>query len=330
MSSKTNLKNKFLNAVLWSALDTFSSRLLKFIIGIILARILEPEQFGLIAMLLIFIEIANAITAAGFQSALINHKNIDDTDKSSVFYLNLLLSTILAGILFISSPYIAILFGYDILSSILQLLCFVPVIGALSLVQAAIFHREMQISVLSIANLIATSLSGAICIYMATSGFGVWSLVAQQLSLHLFYALYLWHKSPFVPKLIFSRSSLIKLFPYSSNFFLADIINKLFENIYYVVIGRLYSATALAFYSRADSLAKFSSLSLTYIITKATFPAFSIIQDQPDRITKATRKVITYTAIIVFPIMTFLIYVAYHFSYYFVLALLFTLYTKST
>jgi O-antigen/teichoic acid export membrane protein len=304
------LKLQTYRAAFWSFADAVGSRLVHFVIGIVLARLLLPEQFGLIAMLTIFMAIAQSLLDSGFGSALVQKKDVTETDTSSVFYLNVFISLILAVILCLVSPLIANFYGQSELLPITQAMSVVVIINSFVVVQQAMLTRKMDFKIQAKVSLIAGIASGGFGISMAYNGYGVWSLVVQQITAALFRAIFLWLYNPWRPKLLFSFHALREMFSFGSRMLVSGLLNQIFNNLYYVVIGRLFSPVALGFYFRARTLAEMPSATLSGIVTRVSFPVFSSIQDDDARLKRALRKALGMLIFINAPVMIGLAVVA--------------------
>jgi len=303
---KSKKNNELINASLWSGIDTFGTKFIKFIFGIFIARLLLPEEVGVVVILYIFLDVSMAISSAGFQSALINHKSINNIDRNSVFYLNLSIAIVLSLALFFLAKPISVFFDNHKIEHILKILCVVPVINAFSIVHIAYFYRKLDFRPLAFANFPATIASSLIALICAYHNYGSWSLVIQQILHPLIFTSILWAISPFRPKMIFSIKSIKKLQNYSINLLSAGLINKIFENIYYVVIGKFYSPAALGLYSRANSLSTLASQNITIFFSRITFPAISKIKEQKDEVHDLSIKMLSCSTLIIWPLMAFL------------------------
>jgi len=303
---KLAINNELVNASFWSTIDTLGNRLIKFVFGIFIARLLLPEQVGLVVMLYIFLDVSMVISNAGFQSALVNNKSATDLDRSSVFFLNITIAILLSTVLYFSAKPIALFFGKNDIEVILKVLCIIPVINAFSIVHVATLHREMNLRSLAVANFPATIIPCIVALILASKGFGYWSLVTQQVLYTVIFSLFVWALSPFRPSFNFSISSINKLKEYALNLLGAEFINKIFNNIYFVVIGKFYTPAVLGFYSKANSLATLPSQSLTAIFSRVAFPAISKIQEQQENVSRLSVNMLTYTALIIWPFMSFL------------------------
>lgn len=299
----SDLKNKSLRAIKWTLIEAIGLRTVYFIIGIILARLLLPEQFGLIGMLMIFMALAQTFLDSGFGSALIQKQDITQKDISSIFYFNILVSGLCTGILYVTAPWVAAFYNQPILTDLLRVLSVALVINAFGLVQNILLRKALDFKTETKISLIASLLSGIIGVILALLNYGAWSLVVQQLSATVFRTLLLWFFSTWRPIISLSIKSLKSMLGFSSKMLCANLLNTIFDNIYYIVIGKLFSPLELGFYSRADNLQKLPSTTLSSVILRVTFPVFCIIQKDTDRIKRGMKMALTMLALINFPLM---------------------------
>ena len=201
-----SLTSKTVKSVFWSAIERFSVQIVQFAITIILARLVSPSEYGLIAMLAIFIAIAQSFVDSGFTSALVQKKNRTETDFSTVFYFNIVISLITYLLLFLSAPYIAMYYREPLLELVSKWLGLSLIIQSLSMVQVAKLTVLLDFKTQAKASLTAVVISGVLGVYLAYSGYGVWALVVQSLSNNLLNTIFLWMLSEWIPKLIFSFS----------------------------------------------------------------------------------------------------------------------------
>ncbi len=298
-----NLQHKTVHALSWSFLETVAQKGVQFVIGIILARLLFPEQFGLIGMLTIFIAIAQTFLDSGFGAALIQKQDVTQTDICSIFYFNILVGLVAAGFLCIAAPWIAVFYSQPILTPVTRALSLTIVINSFGLIQDTIFTKQINFKTLTKVSLIAGSLSGIIGIILASLGFGVWSLVIQQISNAIFRVVCLWSFSPWRPVLIFSYHALREMFGFGSRLLFSSLLNQFFDNIYLLVIGKVFSATDLGFFTRAKNLSDLPSQTLSGLVGRVTFPVFSTIQDDAARLKRGLKKALTILVLVNFPMM---------------------------
>lgn len=289
------------NAIIWNALDKVSNQVISIVIGIILARILNSSDYGLIGMLAIFVAIANSCIDSGFSSALVRKQNPTEADYNTVFYCNLLISFIIYIFLFLGAPNIASFFDQPILIPLSRSLFCIFLINALGLIQTAHLVKEIQFRKVTIINFLSLFISGLTALYYALHNYGAWALVAQMLSQSVSRTILLWIIGKWHPKAVFSIKSFRELFAFGSNILLANILNSIFLNIYSAFIGRLYGKTSLGFYTQASKWADMGISTLYGTIQNATYTVFSAIQNEKERLVKAYRDTMKLTAFITFP-----------------------------
>lgn len=301
--AEESLRGKTIKGVGWSFVDSFASQGISFFIGLILARLLTPNEYGLIAIVLIFIAIFDCIVNSGFTTALIRKKDATEVDYNTVFITNLSVSVFLATALFLLAGLIADFFSQPQLKPLSQCLSIVIVINALSLVQRTMLTKKLDFKTTTKANLASAIVSGIIGVTMAFSGCGVWSLVGQQISRAAISTLLLWFYNRWWPKWKFSIESFRELFGFGWKLLVSSLIDVLWRDIYQIIIGKFYNATTLGQYSRAHQFSAIFSSNLTTIIQRVSFPVLSSIQDDKERMKEAYRKVIKVTMFVTFVLM---------------------------
>ena len=305
-----SLKSKTLHALFWSFFERVGQQGIQFIISIILARLLMPEEFGLIAMLAIFMAVAQSFLDSGFGSALIQKKNAAHIDECSIFYFNILVGFLAAGLLCLAAPWIAGFYNQPLLVPLTCALSLNLIINAFGLIQTTLLTKHIDFKTQLKVSVIATVISGAIGVTMALNGFGVWSLVAQSLSSNLFRTILLWFFNTWRPLLVFSFVSLRGMFAFGSRLLASGLLDTVFQNIYLVVIGKLFSPVSLGFYSRAKGLQQLPVSNISGIVSRVTFTVFSSVQDDKPRLKRGVRKALTMLVMINFPMMIGLAIVA--------------------
>jgi O-antigen/teichoic acid export membrane protein len=298
-----SLKSKTLHALFWSFIESVGLQGVHFVIGIILARLLFPEQYGLIGMLMIFMAVAQAFLSSGFGSALIQKKEATQEDVCSIFYFNIVVGVVAAGLLWLIAPWIAAFYNQPILTPLTRALSLTIVINSFSLIQQTLLTKQLNFKAQTKVSLVSSVVSGIIGVIMAAKGFGVWSLVVQQISSTFFRTLLLWTLNAWRPSLIFSLKSLREMFKFGSRLLVSGLLNQIFNNIYLLVIGKLFSAADLGFFTRAKSLGELPSLTLSDMVGRVTFPVFSTIQDDPARLKRGLKKALTILVLVNFPMM---------------------------
>lgn len=270
---------------------------------IIMARILTPDDYGLVAMLTIFIAISQSLVDSGFSNALIRKQDRDETDNSTVFYFNIVVGLFLYLILFFTAPLIAKFYKEPLLIPITRVISLSVLINSLVVVQRAILTSNIDFKTQAKASLTAAIISGIVGIYMAYNGFGVWAIVWYQISNLSVNAFLLWVLSKWRPQLLYSWKSFKELFGFGSKLALSGIIDTLYNNIYLIVIGKVFSASDLGYYTRASQFAQFPSSNFTGIIQRVTYPILCTLQGDIPKLRDVYRRFLRLSAFIVFPLM---------------------------
>ncbi|MFC1761262.1 lipopolysaccharide biosynthesis protein [Planctomycetota bacterium] len=305
-----SLKSKTIHGLGWSFLERIGQQGIQFIIGIILARLLLPEQFGLITMLTIFMAIAQTFINSGFGQALIQKKDTTLVDECSIFYFNILVGFLAAGLLCLVAPWIAAFYKQPILTPLTRVLSLNLIINAFGLVQTTLLTRNLDFKTQLKVSVIATALSGTIGVTLALNGFGVWSLVAQSLSANFFRTALLWLFHHWRPAWAFSYASLRIMFAFGSKLLCARLVATIFDNMYLIVIGKMFSAVDLGFYSRAKGIQQLPVMNISATVGRVTFPVFSSVQDDKARLKRGVRKALMTLVMVNFPLMIGLAIVA--------------------
>lgn len=298
-----SLKSKTVKGVVWSSIERFSTQGVQFLIMIIMARLLTPKDYGLIGMLAIFLAVAQSLIDSGFSQALIRKQNRTDVDNSTVFYFNIIVSCSLYLILFITAPFVADFYNQPELTSVMRVVCLGVILNSLAVVQRALLTVRIDFKTQAKASLSAAVISGCIGIVLAYSGLGVWALVVQQLLNLSVNTLLLWIFSKWRPIAGFSWDSFHELFAFGSKMLASGLLDTLYRNIYPIVIGKLFSASSLGHYTRAQQFSEFPSSNITGIIQRVTYPVLCGIQDDMERLTNVYRKFLKLSAFIIFPLM---------------------------
>lgn len=298
-----SLKSKTVKGVVWSSIERFSTQGVQFLIMIIMARLLTPKDYGLIGMLAIFLAVAQSLIDSGFSQALIRKQDRTDVDNSTVFYFNIVVSSALYLILFIAAPFVADFYNQPELTSVMRVVCLGVILNSLAVVQRALLTVRIDFKTQAKASLSAAVISGCIGIVLAYCGFGVWSLVVQQLLNLSVNTLLLWIFSKWRPIAVFSWKSFHELFAFGSKLLASGLLDTLYRNIYPIVIGKLFSASSLGHYTRAHQFSEFPSSNVTGIIQRVTYPILCGIQDETERLETVYRKFLKLSAFIIFPLM---------------------------
>jgi O-antigen/teichoic acid export membrane protein len=298
-----SLKQKTVDGLMWSFIDTAIGQGIQFIVSIVLARLLIPREFGLIGMILIFIALSEAFVNSGFSSALIRKKNCSQTDYSTVFVFNLVAGVVFFIALFFAAPFISNFFNEPQLKPIVQVLGLVLIVDSLTLIQRTILTRQIDFKLQARVSFIASAGSGIVAIYMAWQGMGVWSLVAQRISRQTINTVFLLFWTKWKPSLHFSFKSFKELFGFGSKLLISNLIDTFYNNVYYLLIGKYFSAQQLGFYTRADEFNRLPSYNLSAIIQRVSYPVLCSIQDDPVKLVHSYRRFIRSSMFISFNIM---------------------------
>ena len=305
-----SLKQKTVKGVVWSTLERFSVQAIQFFVMIIMARMLTPDDYGLVGMLAIFLAVSQSLIDSGFSQALIRKQTRTEVDNSTVFYFNVVVGIVLYGLLYVSAPAIAEFYGVPELIAITRVIGLSVFINSLVVVQRALLTIKIDFKTQAKAALTAAILSGAVGIGMAMTGYGVWSIVWQQLTNLSVNAILLWILSKWRPTCQYSWQSFRELFGFGSKLLASGLLDTIYRNIYLIVIGKLFSSASLGYYTRAQQFSDFPSSNVTGIIQRVTYPVLCTIQNDDVRLANVYRRFLRLSAFIVFPLMVGLAAVA--------------------
>lgn len=298
-----SLKQRAVKGVAWTAIDQATYIGLNFVIGVILARMLSPEEFGLLAMIAVFNAIAQAFLDSGFGAALIRKPEIQESDRSTAFYFNIIAGVVLFGVLFLAAPLIAQFYKQPILTGLVRWEGFLLVIAGFNIVQQAQLTRDLRFKAKAIIRASSTLLSGLAGIAAAFKGAGVWSLVIMHIAFNAVSLVMLWVFSPWRPRSGWSRDSFRYLWGFGSKMLASSVIDRIYGQIYPMVIGKFFSAASLGQYSRASQYAQLPSHTVTNVLQQVTFPVLSKMQDDNERLGVNYRRILRFSAFVVFPVM---------------------------
>lgn len=306
-----DLKQRTEKALIWSFVDKFGQQIIYFVSGIILANLLMPGDYGKIGVLTIFIVLSNILIDSGFSSALIRKKGATDSDYSTIFYFNLIISLFFYLILYFSATFISSYFEIPDLVNISRVLFLSIIFNSLGLIQQTRMFKEIRFTEYARINIAALTISSAFAIWLAANGGGVWALVVQTLGLSVLKTILLWFYGRWYPKLIFSISSIKEFLGYSANLLGTGVLNAVFNNIYPLIIAKSFSTSTVGFYTQAQKLQDIPSALIANIFRSVAFPVLSSINDDKPRLLRVFGKYIRTTAFFIFPIMMLLIVVAH-------------------
>lgn len=298
-----SLKKQTVRGVGWSFADSMLGQGITFIVGLVLARLLSPDEYGLIGIIMIFITVFNSIVDSGFSNALIRKNDATDKDYNTMFIVNLGVSIVLFVVLFFVSPLIAQFFQRDELTALCRVMGFVVILNALSIVQNTVLTKRLDFKTKTKASFISSVASGIIGIAMAYAGYGVWALVGQQISRQLLNTLCLWFFNRWWPNFKFSIDSFREMWHFGWKLLVSGIIDQTWTEIYQVVIGKCYTPATLGLYTRACQFSRICSSNLTSIIQRVSYPALSKMQDDKARLKSGYKRVIKTTMLVSFTLM---------------------------
>ena len=309
--STESLKQKTTKGIFWSTIERFSNQGMSFLFSVILARMLDPSDFGIIAMITIFFAVAQSFVDSGFSNALVRKTDRREEDLSTCLYFNIGVGIMAYIVLFLIAPLVASFYNQPILSPIIRITGLGVVLNSLCVVQQALFTIKIDFKSQAKVTLSATIISGIVGVVLAYQGYGVWALVWQGVVMTSARMALLWLMSKWRPTTGFSKSSFNYLFGYGSKLLASGLLDTIYNNIYPIVIGKFYTPAQLGNYSRALSFAHLPSSNITSILQRVTFPVLSTIQDDIPRLQANYRRLLKLSAFIIFPLMMGLAAVAF-------------------
>ena len=293
--AEQSLKDKTVKGTFWSAADAFLGQGVTFLVGIILARLLTPAEYGLIGIVLIFTIILSGVVDSGFSNALIRKKDTTDADYNTMFITNMVISIVLYVLLYLSAPLIAQFFARNELIDLCRVMGLILIIQALSITQTTLLTKRIDFKTKTKASLVSAIGSGVVGIGMACEGFGVWALVGQQISRNFLYTVALWVLVRWWPKFFFNKESFLYMWGFGWKLMVSGLLNNVWNQLYQVVVGKFYSPATLGQYTRSKEYAGIFSQNFTTIIQRVSYPALAEVQGDTDRMILAYRKIIKVT-----------------------------------
>lgn len=300
---QTTLKKKTISGLFWSFSDLIANQGIQFIIQIILARLLVPKDFGIIGMITVFIAISQSFIDSGFTNALIREKEVSQEDYSTVFYFNLAMAVLMYAILFFSAGIISRFFKEPQLMAILRVIAIVLIINSFGLIQRTMLTKSINFKTQTKISIMSSIISGIIAVIFAYVGFGVWSLVIKTLTMQLIQSLLLCIYNKWVPSLVFRMDSFKKLFGFGWKLLVSGLINTLYNNLYFLIIGKAFSAIDLGYYTNAQKLRDTASQSISSSVQKVSYPVLSSIKEDKEKLRDGYKKIIKMSVFITFPLM---------------------------
>lgn len=297
------LKEKAISATLWSGADIFLRQGLQFVIAIVLARLLTPEEFGTIALLYLFVGMAGAFVDSGFSSALIQRQDVTHQDESTVFWFNLGMGAIMAAGLWVLAPSIAGFYDLPILIPLTGVLALNLFVSALGSIHGTLLTKRLDFKTPMKIGAIATTASGGVGIVMAWQGYGVWALALQTLASSFVTTVLLWQFNKWRPRLVFSMDSARRLFGFGGYLLMAGLLDIAYNRIYTLLIGKLYGVRDLGFYNRADGTKQLPVNVLTGILSRVALPIFSTASNDKEKLRRGVRHALRGIMLINVPMM---------------------------
>jgi O-antigen/teichoic acid export membrane protein len=296
-----SLKKQALSGVFWSSLQLFGTQGIGLVVSIILARLLLPAEFGLIAMLGIFMGLAATLINSGLTSSLIRSENLDEEDYSTVFYFNLVVSGLLYVLFILVAPFIADFYNQPVLTAVVRVYSVTFVINAFSAIQITRLNKNMDFKTQLKVSIPSLILGCSIGIVMAYYGYGVWSLVWSAIIQALASTVQLWYFAKWKPLWVFNKEKFHYHFHYGIKLMFSGILDILFVNAYTIIIGKFFAPAQVGFYNRAESLQMFPVSAINSIIGKVTFPLFATIQNDDVRLKMVYKKIMQMVLFLVTP-----------------------------
>ena len=308
--AENTLRRKVLTGMFWRFGERICAQLVTFVVSIVLARILDPSHYGIISMITIFITIANVFVTDSFGKALVQKKDANSADFSSVFYFNILFSWIVYAVVYVIAPYIASFYNEPLLTPTMRVLALQLPLAGVNSVQQAYVSKNMLFKRFFWSTLIGTVVSGFVGIGMAVAGLGVWALVGQSLTNSVMDTVVLWFTVRWRPTREWSWKKLTEMLSFGWKMLLTSLVNSLYDNLRSFIIGKSYTSADLAFYTKGIHYPSLVITTVNTSIGSVLFPAMSKLQDDKDRLKRSVRKSISVSTFVIFPLMALLAAVA--------------------
>lgn len=301
-TQEPSLKKKTVGGVMWRMVEVGGAQVIQFVISVVLARLIMPEQFAALAMLGIFTAVAGLFVNSGFGAGLMRKPDRTQTDCSTVFYFNIVMSTVCYGILWLISPWVADFYDMPVLKDLLRVTSLGIIIGSFGTVQGVLMQSKMEFKRLTKLRLSSMVISGIVGMAMAFKGFQVWALVGQSLVSNVLGTIWIWRISTWRPTWEFSWGSFRELFGFGSKLLASSLLDTLYSNMYSVIIGKLFAKADLAYYNRASSLSNLTTSMPTGVLQSVTFPALCAMQSNDAQLRENYRKMIRISSFVIFPL----------------------------
>lgn len=298
-----SLKQKTIYGVVWSFADALFLKGLSFITMIFLARWLGPIDFGLMGMIAVFIGIGKVLVDSGMSASLIRTKNADDSDFSTVFYMNMALSLLVYALMFFIAPYISSFYGQVVLIDIIRIYCLIFIISAFSAVQLAILNKEMRFKRMMLLNAPSIIIGVSVGLFLGYNNYGVWSIITMYMTTQIILSLLLWITGSWKPGLNFSKEKLKYHYNFGYKLMLAGLMDVVFKNSYNIIIGKFFPVQTLGYYERARRFTQYPSQTITDIVGKVTYPMLAQLQDDTPKLSIIYRSLLRIAFFIIAPLM---------------------------
>lgn len=298
-----DLRSKTITGLVWKFAERITAQLTSTLVSIILARLLLPEQYGAVSIVTVFISLCNVLVVEGLASGLIQKQDADELDFSTMFFTSIALSAVLYGVLFCFAPFIASFYDMPILCPVLRVMGIRLIISAINSVQQAYVSRTMQFKRFFWSTLFGTVISGVVGIAMAFKGFGVWALVSQYLTNSIIDTVVLFFTAKWRPHLQFSFNRAKKLIPFGMKIAGGSVVNELYKSARSLIIGKVYSAEQLSYYTKAQTYPQLLTTNINSSINSVLFPAIAKVQDDKKRIVSMLKRSVKTSSFFILPMM---------------------------
>ena len=301
-----SLKKQATSGFVWTFAQQFGNQLIGFVISIILARLLLPEEFGLIGMIAIFVAVSRVLIESGLTQSIIRSDNLDQEDYSTVFFFNLIASILIYLVVYLLAPFIAEFYNQEILTGIIRLFCLSFIIDAFASVQLARLTKLLNFKTQALVAIPSTVFAGIVGVSLAYLGYGVWSLVWSNIASSIVFSAQIWLYSKWTPSLVFNVFKFKKHFNFGYKISLSSLLNKIFDNIYLIIIGKFFSASQVGYYTRAETMKQLPVKNISSALNKITFPLFASIKDDNERLKRVYRQLMQMVVYVIAPVVIFL------------------------
>ena len=301
-----SLRKQATTGMVWTFAQQFGNQLVGFFVSLLLARLLLPEEFGLIGMIAIFVAIGNTLLNGGLTSSLIRSQDLDEDYFSTVFFFNLGASVVIYIFIFFLAPAIANFYNQEILTNLLRVYSLTFIIQALSAVQLARLTKKMDFKTQTVISIPATLIGGLLGIWLAFRGYGVWSLVLSYMTTSFLTTIQLWYYSKWVPVLVFNLSKFRNHINFGYKLTLSGLLDTIFSNLYIIIIGKYFSAAQVGYYTRAETMKQLPVINISNALNKVTYPLFSGIQDDKIRLKRVYKQIMQMVIFVIAPILILL------------------------